>query len=102
MYKKCVECEQYIDMVMDGIMIKFDEMGIQVDLFGCLKYIYSVFKKMIMKNKQFNEIYDLFVICIIVDNIKDCYVIFGIIYILWKLMFGCFKDYIVMFKVNMY
>lgn len=96
------ERETYINKIIETLYIKLEEMDIKSQINGRPKNFYSIYKKMAIQGKNFEEIFDLTAIRILVDNIKDCYGVLGIVHTLWKPLPRRFKDYIAMPKPNMY
>lgn len=100
--KKRREREEYIHNVIEDVQKKTEEVGINAKIDGRAKHLYSIYKKMTSQNKTIEQIYDLFAIRLIVDSVKDCYTVLGLMHELFKPMPGRFKDYISMPKPNMY
>ena len=94
------------ELMIKNLVVEVDELmresGIKSRVYGRMKHIFSIHKKMINQNKEFDQILDLFAVRIIVDSVKDCYAALGLIHEKYKPIQGRFKDYIAMPKPNMY
>ena len=100
--KKRSERMAYIEQIVEQIKTKLEEAGIECTVEGRPKHFFSIYKKIVNKNKTLDQIYDLFAVRAIVHNVKDCYGVLGIIHELYTPIPGRFKDYIAMPKSNMY
>ncbi|NJD27925.1 MAG: bifunctional (p)ppGpp synthetase/guanosine-3',5'-bis(diphosphate) 3'-pyrophosphohydrolase [Chloroflexi bacterium] len=94
--------ESYIERAIGELRPRLEAAGIKADLQGRPKHIYSIWKKMQRKGAEFGEIYDVYAIRILVDEVRDCYAALGIVHSLWRPIPGQFDDYIAVPKNNLY
>ncbi len=96
------ERETFVEEAGGFLAEELEKVGIQADISGRAKHFYSIYTKMTKKGREFNEIFDLTAMRVVVGSVKDCYGAIGVIHSLWKPLPGRFKDYIAMPKANMY
>lgn len=99
---KRAEREESIRRVMDTLSEKIAETGIAFEIDGRPKHFYSIYRKMVLQQKPFEQIFDLIAIRVLVDTVRDCYAVLGVVHTLWKQVPNRFKDYISTPKPNMY
>ncbi|GAA4764522.1 RelA/SpoT family protein [Microbacterium gilvum] len=94
--------EQYVQRVIDDVMLDLHELRIRGSVSGRPKQLYSVYQKMVVRGREFDDIYDLIGIRVIVASVRDCYAVLGAIHARWTPLPGRFKDYIATPKFNLY
>ena len=100
--KKREERMREVRRIAETIQTELEKVNIKADIKGRPKHFYSIYKKMTSQHKTLDQIYDLIAVRVIVDDVKDCYTVLGIIHSMWKPVPGRFKDYIAMPKPNLY
>jgi len=96
------EREHFVADAGEFLAEELEQVGIEAQISGRAKHFYSIYTKMAKKGREFNEIFDLTAMRVIVASVKDCYGAIGVIHSLWKPLPGRFKDFVAMPKANMY
>ena len=94
--------EAFVAGIIDAVAEKISDYGIDAQIDGRVKHFFSIYKKMKNQNKTLDQIYDLFAVRVLVEDVKDCYAVLGILHEMYIPIPGRFKDYIAMPKPNMY
>jgi GTP pyrophosphokinase len=100
--EKRAEREAYIQLIVSQLHENLEKATIKSDIDGRPKHFFSIYRKMMNKNKTIDQIFDLTAVRILVETVKDCYAALGIVHTMFKPIPGRFKDYIAMPKPNMY
>src|SRR4051795_5637896 len=96
------ERELYLAQVLEDVRSRLTELRISAEVTGRPTHMWSIYEKMVVKGREFGDIFDLVGIRVIVETVKDCYAALGSIHATWKPVQGRFKDYIAMPKFNLY
>jgi GTP diphosphokinase / guanosine-3',5'-bis(diphosphate) 3'-diphosphatase len=94
--------EQYLAEVIAQVNAQLKQVKLRASVTGRPKHYYSIYEKMVVRGKDFTDIFDLVGVRVLVDSIKDCYAALGQVHAVWKPVPGRFKDYIAMPKFNLY
>jgi GTP pyrophosphokinase len=100
--EKRKEREDYVERVITVLRRRLQDEGLKAEVTGRPKHLFSIFSKMKQKSREFEEIYDVRGVRILVDEIRECYAVLGIIHSMWKPIPGQFDDYVAMPKDNLY
>jgi GTP diphosphokinase / guanosine-3',5'-bis(diphosphate) 3'-diphosphatase len=96
------EREVYLAQSVAEVRARLGELGIEAEVTGRGKHLWSIYEKMVLKGREFDDIFDLVAVRVIVESVKDCYAALGSIHGRWRPVVGRFKDYIAMPKFNLY
>ncbi len=100
--QRAPERDLYLTQVIGDVQARLAELGIRAEVEGRPKHLWSIYEKMVVKGRSFDEIFDLVAIRVICDSVRDCYGALGSIHATWRPVQGRFKDYIAMPKFNLY
>ncbi|MFP4148796.1 MAG: RelA/SpoT family protein [Nitriliruptoraceae bacterium] len=96
------ERERELEQIIAAIYEQLKQLKIRGEVTGRPKHYYSIYEKMVLRGKEFDEIHDLLAVRVIVSSVRDCYAVLGQLHATWRPVPGRFKDYIAMPKVNLY